>query len=67
MIDCNRYYIGTLFYENLYERPHDDKIFGEGALLMSVKDFQPCSNRISEGLNVSDGNQHNPSIVLVRQ
>lgn len=31
------YYSGTLFYQILYWRQHDDRMFGEGELSVSVK------------------------------
>lgn len=46
----------TLFYLNQYERKKGDRVLGNGALLVSVKDCQTYSMHITE-LKESNGTQ----------
>lgn len=43
---------------NLYGREKYDRLLGQGALLLRVKDFKTNSVYISEGVKNSGGNQH---------
>lgn len=57
------YYSGTLFWPNLFGREQDDRIFSEGALSVSVNDFQTYSMHIPEGVKEYEGNLHSAWIV----
>lgn len=38
-ITLTRYYNWTMFYQTMYERQHDDRIFGKQAVSEGLKDF----------------------------
>lgn len=50
------FYRGKQYFHNLHLRKYDSKVSGNGALSVTVKDFQAYSGHILEVVEISDAN-----------
>lgn len=56
-------YSGMLFHQNIQGKKQNGRVFQEGALAMSVKQFQTFSGHTSAGMEDSSWNHHSSWIV----